>query len=168
VFVFSTSTKQKVNTKSSTEAELVGASEYLPHIIWVQYFLHAQGIDIKNSMFYQDDESAIQMEKNGRASAGPRSKHIHIRHFWIIDRIHQDNISLQHCPTVALLADFLTKPLQGQLFRKFRDVLLGTSPFSALLPTDLGSLSEENVEKTPEKVSMSDIARDGRITNQDG
>ena len=108
------------------------------------------------------------MEKNGRASAGPRSKHIYIRHFWITDRLHQDNISLQHCPTAAMLADFLTKPLQGQLFRKFRAVLLGTSPISVLLPTDPESLSEERVGKTQEKVSLSDIARDGRSTNQDG
>ena len=32
------STKQKLVTKSSTAAELVGASEYLPSTIWVQYF----------------------------------------------------------------------------------------------------------------------------------
>ena len=37
------STKQKVVTKSSTEAELVGASNYLPSTIWGQYFLQAQG-----------------------------------------------------------------------------------------------------------------------------
>ena len=28
-------------------------------------------------------------------------------------------------PTEEMIADFLTKPLQGALFRKFRDLLLG-------------------------------------------
>jgi hypothetical protein len=37
------STKQKLNTKSSTEAELVGASNYLPHTVWIKLFMEAQG-----------------------------------------------------------------------------------------------------------------------------
>ena len=41
--VMSKSTKQKLNTKSSTEAELVGASDYLPNAIWAKKFLEAQG-----------------------------------------------------------------------------------------------------------------------------
>ena len=31
-----------------------------------------------------------------------------------------------------MLADFLSKPLQGSLFRKFRDVLLGLAHLSTL------------------------------------
>jgi hypothetical protein len=30
------SSKQKLNTKSSTEAEVVGASDYLPNTLWVE------------------------------------------------------------------------------------------------------------------------------------
>jgi Reverse transcriptase (RNA-dependent DNA polymerase) len=41
------STKQKLNTKSSTEAELVGASDYLPNTLWVKMFLEAQGYTIE-------------------------------------------------------------------------------------------------------------------------
>ena len=63
------STKQKVVTKSSTEAELVGASEYLPSTIWVQNFLQAQGFPHRTSYFEQDNQSAICLERNGRASA---------------------------------------------------------------------------------------------------
>jgi hypothetical protein len=40
------STKQKLNTKSYTEAELVGASDYLPHTMWVKMFMEAQGHNI--------------------------------------------------------------------------------------------------------------------------
>jgi len=43
-----TSTKQKLNTKSSPEAELVGASDYLPWTIWVKRFMKYQGYDIKS------------------------------------------------------------------------------------------------------------------------
>ena len=41
------SSRQKLNTKSSTEAELVGVSEYLPYNIWLMHFLKQQGYDIE-------------------------------------------------------------------------------------------------------------------------
>ena len=137
--------KQKINTKSSTEAELVGASDYLSNTIWVQNFMSAQGYPIKQSYFAQDNESAIKLERNGRTSAGQRSRHIDIRYFWITDRLKTDNITLHHCPTEAMLADFLTKPLQGALFRKFRDAILGYTHMSSLHQPILSS-SEERVE----------------------
>lgn len=37
--LMSKATKQKINTKSSTEAEIVGASDYLPNSIWLTMFL---------------------------------------------------------------------------------------------------------------------------------
>jgi hypothetical protein len=37
------SSKQKLNTKSSTEAELIGASDYIPNTLWTKNFLVAQG-----------------------------------------------------------------------------------------------------------------------------
>ena len=75
------STKQKLNTKSSTEAEFVGASDYLPNTVWVKMFMQAQGYSITENVFKQDNESAIKLEKNGRTSAGPKSRHIKIRYF---------------------------------------------------------------------------------------
>ena len=39
--VYSTSTRQKLNTNSSTEAELVGADNLMPQFLWTQYFMGA-------------------------------------------------------------------------------------------------------------------------------
>ena len=36
-------------------------------------------------------------------------------------------IKVVHCPTEGMIADYSSKPLQGALFRKFRDLVLGTS-----------------------------------------
>ena len=132
------STKQKLVTKSSTEAELVGASEYLPSTFWIQHFLEAQGFPLRHSIFEQDNQSAMRLERNGHASASQRSRHINIRYFFITDRLDTDNITLRYCQTDHMLADFLSKPLQGNLFRKFHDILLGLAPLSSLrVPTDL-------------------------------
>ena len=61
--------KQKINTKSSTEAELIGADNELPQMLWPRYFLEAQGYGIDKNILYQDNMSAILLEKNGKKSS---------------------------------------------------------------------------------------------------
>jgi hypothetical protein len=119
------SKKQNINTKSSMEAELIGASDYLPNTLYVKMFMEAQGFPIHNATFHQDNKSAIKMQENGKASCGQQSRHIDIRYFFITDHSQCSDISITHCPTKDMLADFFTKPLHGSLFRKFRSVLLG-------------------------------------------
>jgi hypothetical protein len=123
--VMSKSSKQKLNTKSSTESELVGASDYLPYPIWAKKFLHGQGYGLKENNFHQDNQSTIRFCKNGRKSCGPNSRHIDIRYFFIKDRLEIEDMSVVHCPTEQMLADFFTKPLQGSLFRKLKAVIMG-------------------------------------------
>ena len=89
-------------------------------------FLAAQGYELESSFFKQDNESVMKLDKNERMSAGQqKSRHIDIRYFWIKDCTEANTINIRHCPTIAMLADFFTKPLQGHLFRRFRDVITG-------------------------------------------
>jgi len=67
----SKSSKQKSNTKSSTQAELVGASDFLSFPIWAKNFLDGQGYKLTENIIFQDNESAIRFEKNGQKSCGP-------------------------------------------------------------------------------------------------
>ena len=78
-----------------------------------------------------------------------------IRYFFIKDRIKQENIDIHYCPTEEMLADFYTKPLQGSLFIKFRDVLLGHKPIDSLQgsPCD-SSTHEERVGNNDEDKKM--------------
>ena len=122
-------TKQKLNTKSSTESELVGASDYIPWTVWAKRFLAEQGYKLRRNIFYQDNQSAMRMESNGQKSCGEKSRHIHIRYFFIKDVLKRENIELIHCPTERMIADYYTKPLQGSLFKKMRDILMGLAPF---------------------------------------
>jgi hypothetical protein len=53
--IYECSRRQKLNIKSSTEAELVAVSNLLPQILWTQYFLMAQGdVDFALAIIYQD------------------------------------------------------------------------------------------------------------------
>ena len=55
---------QRLNTKSSTEAELLGVIEYLPYILWMIFFLPGQGYGIMNNVLYQYNQIAIKMDNN--------------------------------------------------------------------------------------------------------
>ena len=123
-----TEAKQKLNTRSSTESELVAVDDLMPAICWTRYFMKAQGYKINENIVYQDNRSAILLETNGKASSSKRTKHINIRYYFITDRINAKEISIKWCPTGDLVSDFLTKPTQGALFRKFRDVIMGVVP----------------------------------------
>ena len=70
------SSKQKLNTKSSTESEVVGASDYVPWVVWLQSFLKHQGYNLKSSHYYQDNKSAMKLEKNGKMASGNKTRHI--------------------------------------------------------------------------------------------
>ena len=52
--------------------------------------------------------------------------------FFVKDRVDKGEVKVEYCPTELMLADFYTKPLQGRLFKKFRDVLMEYEPISSL------------------------------------
>jgi hypothetical protein len=122
--VYSMSRKQRINTKSSTEAELVGVDDAMPLVVWTRNFITAQGYKIRDNVVYQDNQSTMLLAKNGRASSGRRTRHIDIRYFFVTDRIKRGELRIEYCPTGDMVADFFTKPLQGSLFRKLRGIIL--------------------------------------------
>jgi hypothetical protein len=69
-------------TKSSTEAELVGASDQASHTLHYREFLKEQGYDVGSAVVYQDNKSCMTLLEKGR-STSDRTRHIKIRYFWI-------------------------------------------------------------------------------------
>jgi hypothetical protein len=117
------STKQKLNTKSSTEAELVGLSDMCGKVIWHREFLIAQGIDVPPARVYQDNQSTMHMIERG-SSTSDRTRHVAIRYYWVKDRVEAQEVEIVYCPTNDMVADILTKPLVGEKFTTLRNALL--------------------------------------------
>jgi hypothetical protein len=105
---------------------------------------------VKDSIIYQDNQSAILLEKNGKASSSKRTRHINIRYFFVTDRIAANEVSVEYCPTGEMIADYFTKPLQGTLFRKFRDQIMNVDPALNDVPDHRSVLRkvEEDVHST--------------------
>jgi hypothetical protein len=114
---------------------------------------------ISETIFEQVNKSAIKLEMNGRSSVGPKSRNINIRYFWIRDATERNNIKIQHCPTALMLADFFTKPLQGSLFRQFRDVLLGHQSIDVAFDPPLQQTEERVGEERSEATRADDYER---------
>ena len=119
------SVKQKLNTDSSTTSELVAVHQGMPIVLWVRLFLEAQGYSIDNNVVYQDNQSAILLEKNGKKSSSKRTRHLNIRYFMVTDQVEKGNIQIEYCPTYEMIRDFMTKGLQGIKFSKFRKAIMG-------------------------------------------
>jgi hypothetical protein len=114
--------KQHINTKSSTEAELVALSDYASYGIHLKNFLAAQGYDVNSCELRQDNMSTIALIKRG-GPASAASKHISIRYFWIKDRVASGEVTVMHTPTEDMIANVLTKPVQGKQFELERQML---------------------------------------------
>ena len=117
--------KQKLNTKSSTEADLVGVDDVMTKGICTRYFLKYQGQNIHGNIIYQDNQIAIKSENNSRQSSSKRTRHINIRYYFITDRITTQEVSMELCPTLEMIREYFTKALQGSQFCHFCDIILG-------------------------------------------
>jgi hypothetical protein len=74
----------------------------------------------------QDNKSSILLEKNGKASAGKRMRHINIRYFFVTDREKKGECEIDWICQEEMVANFLTKAQQGAEFRQNRNFIMGS------------------------------------------
>ena len=118
------SCEQKLNTKSSKEAELVAVDDAIGQVLWTRHFLVAQGQPVLTTTIYQEYKSNILLSENGRTSISKRTYHINIWYFFMADRIRKGEVKVAYCPTTNMLADFFMQPLQGSIFKKMLSAIL--------------------------------------------
>jgi hypothetical protein len=102
---------------------------------WIQLFVEEQIKSINKDsilkkigsdvVIEQDNTSTIQLENNGQASSTKRTRHINIRYFYVTSKIKSGSIRVIYHPTKQMVSDYLTKPLQGSLFRTHRNSIMG-------------------------------------------
>lgn len=117
--------KQKIVTKSATESEIVGLSDGCTMVLWAREWLIAQGYtNLGPTMVYQDNQGVLALMSNGR-NPRQRTKHLNVRYFFMVDRILSKELCLAYMPTGKMIADLMTKPVNGKLFLYLRDLLMG-------------------------------------------
>ena len=118
--------KIKIVPKSTAEAELNVLSDATSLLVHDREFaIESQLIDGKDEVIiYEDNEAAMHLVKNGKSNSD-RTKHIALRHFFVKQYLDDGTFNIVHCPTEDMIADILTKPLQGPQFFKLRALILG-------------------------------------------
>jgi len=94
-------------------------------VLWTRRFMEAQGINVTTNVIYRDNTSSMKLEEGGRQSCGKRTRHFDIKYFYITDLIKRKEVKIQYCPTNAMIADYMTKPLTGTKFHTFRKAIMG-------------------------------------------
>ena len=96
----------------------------MPEFLWYLYFIQAQGYGVKYAEIHQDNVSAQMLENNRKFSSSRKTKHIKAKFFFIKDNFDSEEVKILDCPAGVMLADVITKPLQGTEFRKLRAQLM--------------------------------------------
>ena len=122
--IWCSSRKQKIVTKDSTEAELVALQDMLLMVEQIQEFLIQQGVELNLPVIFQDNTSTITLVTQGGGKS--RNKHLRARQAWVKERHDKKEIKIVHTGTHNMIADALTKPIQGELFRKYVRQIMGT------------------------------------------
>ena len=135
------SKKQRMNALNSTMAEMIGLSDQMQTVLTLCKFLKHQGFNLRPPVFYQDNTACIQI--NSADGKTQMSKHMGLRQTDIQDKLKSGQISIQYVPTEKMLADGLTKPLQGNAFKEFKVKILGHE-----LGNGLGYISGKEVRFT--------------------
>ena len=123
---YCSSSRQELNTRSSTESEIVAMSSASSMIQWARQFMQEQGFkDILPAHCWEDNESALKLWEKGYSTA-KETKHIETRYFYMTDLSRRRIVTLEHIGTEDQLADILTKGLSESKFIMLRDRLFGS------------------------------------------
>ena len=121
--------RKKLNTESWTEDNISWMDDALTHFIWTPYYLKDQGNEIHDNVIYQDNQSAVKLENNGRWSSSKWKRHIHIRYYFITDRIKDQEAYVEFFLSLEIIRDYLTKSLQGSHFNYLCNIIIGNHEY---------------------------------------
>lgn len=108
--IYSFSGKQKLQARSSTEAELIALDEIATYVVWLRYLLEELGIKSNTpSTIYQDNLSGIDIVQKG--GNFKRTKHMVGKFGYIKEQVNNKAIQLIYKPTKLMWANWHTKPV---------------------------------------------------------
>ena len=106
--IYGGSLKHKFISKSSTEAELINVSDGINQSLWTKFFFECKGYVVNSSTIYQDNKASILVEWNGKRSSKKGTRFIHIRYFFITDKVQNGEVDNKYMPTGEMIADIFS------------------------------------------------------------
>ncbi|GFW24360.1 retrovirus-related Pol polyprotein from transposon TNT 1-94 [Trichonephila clavipes] len=103
------SQRQAIVATSTTEAEVIAASEVAKEVIWLCRLI--QGIvNLREIPTLQvDNRAAVKLSHNPEYHR--RTRHIEIKHFFVREKVLEGKLNVKQVSTEKQVSDILTKPL---------------------------------------------------------
>ena len=122
--VFAASRKQKCVTKSPTDSELVGLTGHIGFVeLFAEFLAFITNTKVEPPMIYQDCTAVISLVNECGGVA--RTKHLRVRMELCHEALQQNKFLIQYVHTLKMIANGLTKALEGKLFLTFASSMLG-------------------------------------------
>jgi hypothetical protein len=116
------SKRQHTVATSSCEAEYIGQCNATKEAVWLRLLLRELAYPmIGPTTIFADNKSAIALAKNPVYHG--RSRHIDIQYHYTREKVNDNTIQLVYLPTIEMVADGLTKPLDQIKHKRFVDLL---------------------------------------------
>jgi hypothetical protein len=138
------SKRQSLHAQSSAEAEYIACSSATKEGLWINRFLRSIVKKVPHRISFPfvlvtDSESCRKMIERGAPDHG-RTKHIELRHHFILEHHAKNDFSVVWIPGSKMIADILTKSYKElSVFTRFRDMLITSSQASR------GSVSAQQI-----------------------
>ena len=100
--------------------------DVLAKVLWIKRFMTEQQWEIKQVVIYRDSLSSMRLEENGKGSSGKRTRQFDIKYFYVTDLIARKEFVIEYCPTEVMMADYMTKPITGKKFHKFKKFIMNS------------------------------------------
>lgn len=113
------SKEQATVALSSTEAEVIAATEATRELKWIKKSLSSLESDVPEVTLYWDSLPAIAIANTSGYHA--RSKHMDVKHLYLQECIEKKRVNILYCPTTEMVSDTVIKPLQRIRFNSFLD-----------------------------------------------
>lgn len=111
--LFASSTKQKLMSKSSTDAEIIAVHSSMNIIEEMRDLFNDLNDSNEATCVYQDNLSAKFLMEHGDSSSD-KSKHMKVRYFYIKEKVDDNIINIAYRDTKRMWADLLTKPITNK------------------------------------------------------
>jgi hypothetical protein len=93
-------------------------------ILWTVLFVEAQGYEITKNILYQENKSTIFSRTKVSAAQAKGPERLPFVISLLADQIEKGNVSIEYCPTTEMIGYYMSKPLQGHLFKKFKKAIM--------------------------------------------
>ncbi|GJX88472.1 copia protein [Tanacetum coccineum] len=112
------SKKQTTLAISTTKVEYIRARKACQQALWMKQALIDYDVRLDDVLIMCDNKGVIDLSKNPMQHS--RTKHIEIRHHFLLNNVQKGHISIEKVPSLDNIADILLRPLKRESFNYLR------------------------------------------------